>query len=487
MEIETIKPLLALAVSLVGAVLILVTRSLPNVREGCSLMVATLKFLIVLTMIPAVLAGNTLHYTLFSITSTPGLSIAFQVDAMGLLFAITASFLWILITLYSIGYVRSLKEQAQTRYYLCFAITLSATIGVAFAANLLTLYLFYELVGFFIYPLVVHKETKEAFVRGNRYLFYVFVLAKLFMLAGFMTYGLSGTLDLNPKGIFPSKADPTLLTITFLLFVIGISKAAIIPFHAWLPAAMVGPLPVVTSLAVIDIGAFCILRAAYFIFGLDTLKELNLGLPLIFLASFTIVAASVIALTRDDLKARLVYSTIGQISYTLLGAALLVPAGLTGGILQIVNHAIAKITLFFCAGSIAVVSGKTRVSELNGIGKQMPFTMVAFTLGALSIIGFPPFAGFISKWYLVSGSAEAGLYPAIVVLVASSILSASYLLPIVYAAFFRDPPPGEKAERREAPIMMVVPLMLAAIGTLLLFFAPTIFLGLARVVMGEVG
>lgn len=486
MEIESIRPFLAVVVSLLGAVLILVTRGSANVREGCSLAAATLKFLIVLTMIPAVLAGNILHYTLLPITSTPGLSIAFRVDAMGLLFAITASFLWLLITLYSIGYVRSLKEHAQTRYYLCFAMTLSATMGVAFAANLLTLYLSYELVGFFIYPLVVHKETKEAFVRGNRYIFYVFVLGKFFMLAGFMAYGLSGTLDLNPKGIFPSNADPILLTLTFLLFVIGISKAAIIPFHAWLPAAMVGPLPVVTSLAVIDIGAFAILRAAYYLFGLDTLKALNLGLPLVFLASFTIVVASVIALTRDDLKARLVYSTIGQISYTLLGIALLTPAGLTGGILQIVNHAIGKVTLFFCVGAIFVASGKTRVSELNGIGKQMPFTMAAFTLGAFSIIGFPPFAGFISKWYLVSGSAEAGLYSAIAVLVASSILSASYLLPIVYAAFFRDLPPGEKAERREAPTVMVVPLMLTAIVTLILFFAPSVFLDLARVVMGEV-
>ncbi|HBO85065.1 MAG TPA: cation:proton antiporter [Deltaproteobacteria bacterium] len=486
MEIESIKPFLAVAVSLLGAAFILVTRRLPNIREGCSLAAAILTCLIVLSMIPAVLAGNTLNYTLFSLTDDSALSIAFRVDAMGILFAITASFLWILITLYSIGYVRSLHEHAQTRYYLCFAIILSATMSVAFAANLLTLYLSYELIGFLFYPLVVHKESEEAFVRGNRYIFYIFVLGKFFMLAGFLAYGLSGTLDMNPKGIFPSNADPFLLTITFLFFLIGISKAAIVPFHVWLPSAMVGPTPVVATLAVVDIGAFSILRAAYYIFGLDTLKALNLGLPLVFLASFTIVAASVMALTKDDLKARLVYSTIGQVSYTLLGAALLVPAGLTGGILQIVNHAIAKVTLFFCAGSIFVASGKTRVSELNGIGKQMPFTMAAFTLGALSIIGFPPFAGFISKWYLFSGSAEAGQYSAIAVLVASSILSASYLLPIVYAAFFRDLPPGEKAERREAPAMMVVPLMVTAIVTLLLFFAPSVFLELTRVVIGEV-
>ena len=216
MEIDSIKPFLAVAVSLVGAALILVTRRSPNIREGCSLGAATLKFLIVLTMIPTVLAGKTLHYTLFSITSD--ISIAFRVDAMGITFATAASFLWILITFYSIGYMRSLKEHAQTRYYLCFAIALSATMGVAFAANLLTLYLFYELIGFFYYPLVVHKGTEEAFVRGNRYIFYIFVLGKFFMLAGFLAYGLSGTLDMNPKGIFPSNADPFLLTITFLFF-----------------------------------------------------------------------------------------------------------------------------------------------------------------------------------------------------------------------------------------------------------------------------
>lgn len=486
MEIESIRPFLAVVVSLLGAALIVLTRRSPNIREGCSLVAATLKFLIVLTMIPTVLAGNTLHYTPFSITS--GLSIAFRVDAMGLLFAIHAAFLWILITPYSIGYVRSLKEHAQTRYHLCIAIVLSATMGVAFAANLLTLYLFYEIASLFVYPLVVHYETKDAFVKGNKYVFYVFMLGKPFLLAGFLAYGLSGTLDLNPKGVFPFKADPTLLTLTFLLFLIGITKAVMVPFHAWLPPAMFGPLPVITIHHVggCGVGAFAILRAAYYIFGLETLKGLNLGLPLVFLSSFTIVAASVIALTRDDLKARLIYSTIGQFSYTLLGAALLAPAGLVGGLLQIITHAFGKITLFFCVGVIYVASGKTRASELNGIGKQMPFTMAAFTIGAISIIGFPPTAGFISKWYLFSGSAEAGHYPAIAVLAASSILSASYLLPIVYAAFFRDLPPGEKVERQEAPAMMVVPLMLTAIVTLILFFAPSVFLDLARVAIGEV-
>jgi len=485
MEIESIKPFLAFAVSLFGAVLIVATRKSPNIREGCSVAAASMMFLIVLSMIPEVLAGNKLNFTLFSIVD--GISMSFRVDALGLIFAITAAFLWLLITLYSIGYMRSLKEHAQTRYYLCFAIILSASMGVAFAANLLTLYVCYELVGFFAYPLVVHKDTEMSYGRGNSYIFYIFVLGKLFLLACFLVYGLSGSLDFNPKGIFPSTVAPMLLILTFILFLIGISKAAMMPFHRWLPAAMDGPLPVIATLAVVDIGAFAILRTAYFLFGLDTLKELNLGLPLLVLASFTIVAASIMALTRDDLKARLVYSTIGQISYTLFGAALLMPAAITGGLLQIVNHGIAKVALFFCVGAIFVASGKTRVSQMNGIGKQMPLTMTAFTLGALSIIGFPPLAGFVSKWYLVLGAVEADQYAVIAVLVFSSILSASYLLPIVYAAFFKDLPPGETNERREAPAIMLVPLMLAAIGTLLLFFTPSIFFDLAKMVMGDVG
>jgi multicomponent Na+:H+ antiporter subunit D len=362
---------------------------------------------------------------------------------------------------------------------------------VAFAANLLTLYLFYELVGICAYPLVVHHETKEAFAKGNKYIFYLFGMAKLFLLAAFLSYGLSGTLDFKPGGVFPSNADPTLLTIAFFLFVVGIgAKAAIMPLHSWLPAAMIAPTPVsalLHAVAVVKVGVFTLLRVGLFTFGLETLKELGIGPPLVFIVCFTIVAASVVALTRDNLKARLAYSTISQLSYIILGMALLTTSGVTGGVLHIANHAFSKITLFFCAGAIFVASGKTRVSELNGIGKQMPFTMAAFTIGSLSLIAFPPFAGFITKWYLIFGSVEAGQYYAVAVLVTSSILNACYFLPIVYAAYFRDLPPGEKIERREAPAIVVAPLMLAAVAVVVLFFAPSVFLELATVVGSMAG
>ena len=487
MQIESISPILAVAVPLLGGALIVATRRSPNIREGCGLVAAALMVLVTLSMIPTVLAGNTLHYTLFSLTNDSALSLSFRVDAMGLLFALHAALLWILITPFSIGYVRSLKEHAQTRYHLCIALVMSATMGVAFADNLLTLYLFYEFCSFFVYPLVVHSETKEMFAKGNKYCFYVFGWAKLFLLASLVAYGLSGTMDFNPAGFFPSGTDSFLLTLIFILFLVGITKAVIVPFHAWLPPAMLAPLPVITihHIGGCGVGAFAILRVAYYMFGLETLKDLNLGLPLIIAASFTIIATSIMAFKRDDLKARLIYSTIGQISYTLLGAALLVPAGLTGGLLQLITHAFGKILLFFCVGAIFVVSGKTKVSELNGIGKKMPITMAAFTIGALSIIGFPPTAGFMSKWYLVFGAAEAGQYGAVAVLVASSILSASYLLPIVYAAYFKDLPAGETAERREAPSIMLVPIILTAIGTLVIFFAPSVFIDLASIAWGE--
>lgn len=501
MEIESIKPFLAVAVSLLGAVLIVATRRSPNIREGCSLVAAILKFLIVLTMIPAVLAGNTVHYTLFSLTSGVPI-IAFRVDALGLLFAATASFLWILTTFYSISYMRSLNEHAQTRYYFCFAITLSATMGVAFSANLVTLYLFYELISFVTYPLVAHKETEEALDKGNKYVFYLLMTSKAFLLASFLAYALSGTFDFRPNGIFPSDANPTLLTLTYFLFLVGIGKAAIMPFHAWLPAAMVAPTPVsalLHAVAVVNAGVFCVLRIIFHVFGVELMKALNLGVMTALIASFTIIMASIYALTRDDLKARLAYSTVSQLSYMVLGGGLLTPGGMAGGIMHIVNHAFAKITLFFCAGSIYVASRKTHISEMSGIGRKMPWTMTAFALGTLSMIGVPPAAGFLSKWYLMNGSVEAKELPFLFVLLASSLLNAFYFLPIVHNAFFGGsqealhPVPQsvgaaaagihEAHTIQEPSYLIVIPLLLCAVISVVLGMYPEFLLGLIRQVI----
>lgn len=490
MEIISIRPFLAMAVSLVGAALIVATRKNPNLREGCSLGAAVLKFLIVASMIPSVLAGNTIHYTLLSFL--PEVSIGFRVDALGLLFATTASFLWILTTIYSIGYMRPLAEHAQTRFYTCFAVTLSSTLGIAFSANLVTLYLFYEILTFVTYPLVSHKETEEAFAGANKYLFYLLGTSKAFLLAAIiLTYTLSGTFSFAQHGLFPPEANRTLLVVTYFLFLGGIGKAAIMPFHAWLPAAMVAPTPVsalLHAVAVVNTGVFCVLRVMFNVFGVELMKELNLGVATAFIASFTILMASTYALTRDNLKARLAYSTISQLSYIILGGALLTPSGMAGGIMHIANHAFSKITLFFCAGSIYVASHKTNISQMSGIGRQMPWTMVSFSIGALSMIGVPPLAGFVSKWYLALGTIEAKELPLLFVLLASTLLNAGYFVPIIYKAFFEHPqeetahhngghnPHGGEPEVahaiHEVSYLVVGPLFLTAVISFLLGLYP---------------
>ncbi len=450
MEIESVKPLIAVAVSLLGAALIIATRKAPNIREGCSLGTAILKFLVVATMIPEVLAGKTYHYTLLSFM--PGVSIELRVDALGLLFATTASFLWILTTVYSIGYMRSLKMHAQTRYYTCFALTLSATVGVAFSANLVTLFLFYEMITFVTYPLVAHNETEEAYAAGNKYLFYLLATTKAFFLtAMFLTYNLSNTLDFKPDGVFPLDANRTVMVIAYFLFLAGIAKVAMMPFHSWLPAAMVAPTPVsalLHAVAVVNAGAFCVLRVIFNIYGVELMKSLNLSFVTALIVSFTIITASLYALTRDNLKARLAYSTISQLSYMVLGGALLTPSGMAGGMMHLANHAFSKIVLFFCAGSIYVASHKTHISQMSGIGRKMPWTMAAFSIGALSIIGIPPTAGYVTKHYLTTGATEANQSPIFYMLWVSTLLSAGYLLPIVYKAFFQVPREAEVYRER---------------------------------------
>ena len=502
MEIESIKPFLVVVVSLLGAILIVMTRKNPNLREGVSLGTGVLKFLLVLTMIPTVLAGNTLHYTIWSFY--PTVPIALRVDGLGLVFALTASFLWILTTLYSMGYMRSLNEHAQTRYYTCFAVTLSATMGAAFSDNWFTLFLFYELITFFTYPLVAHSETKEAFAGGNKYLLYLMATSKAFLAAGIIwLYYIAGTLDFVPGGILPADVDPKTLLPIFFLMLFGAGKAAVMPFSSWLPASMVAPTPVsalLHAVAVVNTGAFCVLRIIFDTFGVDVMRTAGLGTMTAYLVSFTIIMASVYALTRDNIKERIAYSTVSQISYIILGGALLTPFGMAGGIMHIANHAFSKITLFFCAGAIYVAAKKTKVSELNGIGRQMPWTMAAFAIATLSMVGVPPVAGFLSKWYLAIGSMEAHQLPILFVLLVSSLLNAGYFLPIVHKAFFKAPDSGlqyavagdkdgggvpkKTTEIREAPKFMLYPLVATAVISVLLGLFPELLLDLIKQVLG---
>ncbi len=497
MVIHSIRPLLAIGVSLLASILIIFSGKKPNLRESWTIIAGIIKFAIVASMIPAVLSGSTYEYTLVSFF--PGMELKFRVDSFGLMYATLASFLWIANSFYSIGYMRTLKEHSQTRYYACFAGALSAAMGAAFSANLLTLYLFYELITMVTYPLVSHKETPDAFSGGKKYITYLLGTSKAFLLPAIvLTYIVAGTLEFSKHGIFPAAANPMLLKVIYLLFILGIAKAALMPFHGWLPAAMVAPTPVsalLHAVVVVKVGVFAVIRVILFIFGLDMMRRLNLGAPTAFAASFTIVTASVIALTKDNLKARLAYSTISQLSYIILGAALLSPSGVAGGVMHIVNHALAKITLFFCAGSIYVASHKTNISELDGIGKKMPFTMAAFAIGTLGMIGAPPVGGFVTKLYLSVGSMQADELAVLFVLLSSTLLNGAYFIPIVYKAFFREMHvesghgdhghdrdshhSGHDEEIRENPYL-VVPLMVTAIGSIIVGLYPNIVMAFIR-------
>ncbi len=490
--ISSIKPLLAVIVSLIAAFLILLTgERARNLRESWTILASVVKFAIVFSMVSPILEGKVIEYTVISIL--PGLSLQFRVDALGILFALTASFLWIITSFYSIGYMRSLNEHAQTRYFACFAIALSATMGVAFSANLFTTFIFYEIITLSTYPLVAHKETSEAVKGARRYLAYLLGTSIAFLLlAIFLTYNAAGTLDFSNQGILAGKGSNALLTVIFILFMAGIAKAAMMPLHSWLPAAMVAPTPVsalLHAVAVVKVGVFTVIRVVLYIFGIDLLSRLGLGTALAYFASFTIIVASIIALRQDNLKLRLAYSTISQLSYIILGVALLTPSSMVGGIIHITNHAFSKITLFFCAGSIYCAAHKTKISELSGLGKKMPWTMTAFFIASLSMIGVPPAGGFISKWYLAVGSMEAKEIPILVVLLVSSVLNAAYFLPITYKAFFEKQDDahlhdgyGHHDEIKEIP-MVAIPLVITAITSILMGIYPDYFLTLAKEVI----
>ncbi|ODA44633.1 sodium- potassium/hydrogen antiporter subunit D [Thermodesulfovibrio sp. N1] len=495
MEIITsAKPLFAILVSLIATILIIITgEKARNLREAWTIIASIVKFTIVASMLPDILNGRVIEYTLLAITSE--LVLQFKVDAIGIFFAFTASFLWIITSLYSIGYMRGLNEHAQTRYFAYFAIAMSATMGVAFSANIFTAFLFYEIITVSTFPLVAHKETPEAIKGARKYLVYLLGTSVAFQLTAIIiTYNVAGNLNFLTNGVFHDNISHNLITLTFLLYIAGITKAAIMPLHSWLPAAMVAPTPVsalLHAVAVVKTGVFMIVRVVLYIFGIDILKSLDLGTVLAYIASFTIIAASVIALRQDNLKLRLAYSTVSQLSYVVLGVALLSPSGVMGSIMHIVAHAFGKITLFFTAGAIYVATHKTNISQLDGIGRQMPFTMGAFTVGALSMIGIPPFAGFLSKWYLTFGALESDQLIVLAVLAVSTILNACYFMPIVYAAFFKEPKIDkhnlhetlDKRTLKEAPAIMVIALVLTAIGTILIFFFPSLFLQLAQIVV----
>ncbi len=483
--VVSVRPLLAILVSALGALLIVRTgEHRANLREFWSIAAGVLQFAIVASMIPEVLAGRTLRCVLFQIL--PGIELAFRVDAFGLVFAMGASLLWIATSFYSIGYMRSLEERAQTRYYACFAVALSATLGVAFSANLFTLLLFYEALTLTTYPLVGHKQTAEARAGARKYVIYLLGAAKVFLLAAIvLIYNVAGTLEFRSGGILPMSAlaaEPTLLSVVFALFLFGFAKNAVMPLHGWLPAAMVAPTPVsalLHAVAVVKTGVFATLRVILFVFGPEAMRTLGADKLALGVAAVTILGGSLLALRQDNLKARLAFSTVSQLSYIILGAALLSPSGILGGVAHLSNHAVSKITLFLCAGSIYVSTHKTEISQMAGLARRMPWTMAAFALASLSLVGLPPTSGFVSKWYLALGSVEH-VWP-LGVLLMSSLLTAAYLGPVVYTAYFEAAPDSATHEVHEVP-WMVIPLVLCAGVSLLLGLYPDPLLKLATMV-----
>jgi multicomponent Na+:H+ antiporter subunit D len=497
---ETSKILLPLLITLAAPFLIMILGRNQNAREAVSFIAAGLTSLVVLSFAPAVLSGQILHYRLFTLVpgatpdAPPGVTISFAVDGLGFLFAFIAPFLWVFATSYNVGYMRSLKEHAQTRYYTCFAVAIFGAVGVAMAANVFTLYLFYEIISVFTYPLVFHHQDEEGYLGGRKYLVYLMGTSKLFLLpAMVLTYCLAGTLEFPlgswTSGIFTPEvtaAHPNLVRLTYVLFICGLAKAALMPFHNWLPSAMVAPTPVsalLHAVAVVKAGVFSVSRVILSGFGQNTMETLGLSVPTAYVAAFTIVAASFIALTKDDIKARLAYSTVSQLSYVVIGVALVTPMAVQGGLMHIGHHAFSKITLFFGAGAIYVASHLKSIAKMNGLGRRMPWTFGAFGVASLSMIGMPPVCGFVSKWYLVNGVLDMS-HPQFILFAAlllSTALNAGYFVPIFYRAFFLKPEPDAGIENfKEAPLSMVVPLVFTSVVSVLLGLFPWLFLNFIK-------
>ncbi len=517
-------PTVAITVAILAPLLLvpvlMLLHAKPNLREGATLATAVVTFLSVATLFDDVAAGARPAVVFGEMLI--GLPMAFEVEPLGMVFAGIASFLWIVTTIYAIGYMRGHHERNQTRFYICFAVAISSAIGIAFAANMLSLFIFYEVLTLSTFPLVTHSGTEEAKRAGRVYLGILIGTSIVLQLTAIIwTWSITGTLDFVKGGILAGKASSGLTAVLLAMYVFGIGKAALMPFHRWLPAAMVAPTPVsalLHAVAVVKAGVFTVLKVTIYIFGIDNLAQLGSATWLQYMAAATILIASLVAMTKDNLKARLAYSTISQLSYIVLGAMLASGLGAIGGAMHIVMHAFGKITLFFCAGAIMVASHKTEISQMDGLGRKMPITYICFLIGSLSIIGLPPFGGVWSKWYLALGAAETEQVVFVAVLMISSLLNVAYLVPIVIRGFFSAPSaaahdehddhhhdgghdqdgevissPGDAAAANvwhlrgwsEAPATCIGALAFTAFGCVVLFFqADTIYAFLLPLIQG---
>lgn len=456
----------------------LTTGRWPNLRDIWATLAGIGMVAVTVVMLVDTLDGRIHRIVLAELS--PGINIALRADPAGMIFGLLVSVLWVLAGVYAVGYMRGEHEQKQTRFFAAFALSIAAAAGVALSENLFTFILFYELLSLFTYPLVTHRETETALVAGRKYLAYTLsgglmligAAAWLHVLGVDATFRAGGFLD-------GAGLDAVTQWGLFALLFGGVGvKAAVMPLHSWLPSAMVAPTPVsalLHAVAVVKAGVFGIVRVGVFVFGASVLDDMGAWLVLAVMSAATLLIGSTLALRHDNLKRRLAYSTISHLSYIVLGVALIGPLALTGALLHIVGHGVTKITLFFVAGAIHVRTHKENVSELDGIGRQMPITMGAFALASLSMVGIPPFILFTSKWYLGWGAVEAGQEAFLIVYLVSGMLSAAYLFPIIIRAFARTSP--DHTRFGEADVRMVAPIALTAVLALAWGIAPDLPLG----------
>jgi multicomponent Na+:H+ antiporter subunit D len=468
----SLLPLLIVLAPVATATAVVLARGRTAVRDGALVTGAVMTFALVASTLPGVLAGSTPEIALVEVL--PGASLTLRMDGMALVFALLAAFLWMLASPYAIGYLRGDGAKNQTRFMAFYALCLSTAFGVAMAADLLTFFVFYELLTIATYPLVTHKGDAKAIAAGRRYLGYLVSGGALVLLATTIVYQQTGQFAFRAGGFVGDGMTGPMVAVTFLLFAVGFgTKAGLMPLHAWLPSAMVAPTPVsalLHAVAVVKAGVFAFGRLIGFVFGPDVLAAVGVQHVLAAVAATTIVVASFIALRQDHLKRRLAYSTIAHLAYIVLGFALLSETAFEGSLLHIINHGALKITLFFAAGALHIHLHLDHVSELDGVGRRMPLTMGAFALASLGLAGLPLMGGFLSKWTLVLGAYEGGSTWAAVVMTAAGLLTAGYLFPVVHRAFFRPGPPdahgaAEEATAgrwRDADPRMVLPLVITA-------------------------
>lgn len=467
--------LLALALPLFAAAVTYAVGRMPDVRETLTMVFCVALSIVTISIFVRVGQGGAVELTLAE--PAPGLAIAFRLEPLGALFAVMASVLWGVNSLFSIGYMRGKREASQMRFYICFAIAMFGVMGIAMAANLFTLFVFYEVLTFATYPLVSHAGTPAARRGGRIYLITLVGASVFLLLPGIIgVQSIAGSTTFTQGGLLSGRVDDLTGSVLLLLLVFGAAKAALMPLHGWLPNAMVAPAPVsalLHAVAVVKAGVFTVLKVSAYIFGPDLIATLSSATWILWVGAATIVIASLVAMTKDDLKARLAWSTVGQLAYITSAAMLPMAAGLVAGGLHMVFHAVAKITLFMCAGAIYVATGAARVSDMGGLGRRMPWVFVAFLVASFAIVGLPPMAAMWSKFLLMSASFGTGEWLTAWALVASSLLSLVYLVSISFRALF--PPMGATPSREfvrpgGTPGTALVALCLTAAGCILLFF-----------------